>query len=71
MWACLLKLSAIPSFITTTDVASLSPEYNAGYTWYTDFFFQAMFAATCATIVSGAVAGRIKLSSFWSSALRF
>lgn len=59
-----LKLSAIPSFITTTDVASLSPEYNAGYTWYTDFFFQAMFAATCATIVSGAVAGRIKLSSF-------
>ena len=59
-----LKLSAIPSFITTNDVAALSPEYNAGYTWYTDFFFQAMFAATCATIVSGAVAGRIKLSSF-------
>lgn len=59
-----LKLSAIPSFITTNDVALLSPEYNPGYTWYTDFFFQAMFAATCATIVSGAVAGRIKLSSF-------
>lgn len=59
-----LKLSAIPNFITTNDVANLSPDYNAGYTWYTDFFFQAMFAATCATIVSGAVAGRIKLSSF-------
>lgn len=59
-----LKLSAIPSFISTTDVANLSPEYNPGYTWYTDFFFQAMFAATCATIVSGAVAGRIKLSAF-------
>ena len=58
-------MSAIPSFITTDDIANLSPAYgDGGYTWYTDFFFQAMFAATCATIVSGAVAGRIKLSSF-------
>lgn len=38
-------------------------DYN-NYTLFTDFFFQAMFAATCCTIVSGAVAGRIKLSSF-------
>jgi Amt family ammonium transporter len=43
--------------------ANSTPDYG-NYTWYTDFFFQAMFAATCCTIVSGAVAGRIKLSSF-------
>lgn len=39
-------------------------EYNAGYTFFTDFIFQAMFAATAATIVSGAVAERVKLGPF-------
>lgn len=40
-------------------------EYADGhYTYWTDFLFQAMFAATGATIVSGAVAERIKLHSF-------
>ena len=42
----------------------ISPAYNTGYTVWTDFFFQAMFAATCCTIVSGAVCGRIKLLPF-------
>ena len=48
----------------TDDVASLTDAYNAGYTYWTDFLFQAMFAATAATIISGAVAERIKLSTF-------
>jgi Amt family ammonium transporter len=38
--------------------------YNGWYTYWTDFLFQAMFAATCATIVSGAVAERVKLGPF-------
>jgi Amt family ammonium transporter len=46
------------------DVSGLTSAYNAGYTYWTDFLFQAMFAATAATIVSGAVAERVKLSSF-------
>ncbi|MFT5763333.1 MAG: Amt family ammonium transporter [Saprospiraceae bacterium] len=37
---------------------------SGGYTPWTDFIFQGMFAATCATIVSGAVAERMNLGSF-------
>ncbi|MDT0686910.1 ammonium transporter [Autumnicola psychrophila] len=43
---------------------SLDLAYSEGYTYWTDFLFQGMFAATAATIVSGAVAERMKLSAF-------
>ncbi len=41
----------------------MTPAYG-DMTYWTDFIFQGMFAATAATIVSGAVAERIKLHSF-------
>lgn len=44
---------------------------SGGYTYWTDFLFQAMFAATAATIVSGAVAERIKLSAYFIFTLIF
>jgi len=49
------------------DPATAGPsiEYaSGGYTYWTDFLFQGMFAATAATIVSGAIAERVKLSAY-------
>lgn len=47
-----------------TADGALDLAYNQGYTYWTDFLFQGMFAATAATIVSGAVAERVKLGPF-------
>ena len=47
-----------------TGAGELNLDYNEGYTYWTDFLFQGMFAATAATIVSGAVAERIKIGPF-------
>lgn len=47
------------------------PAYNASYTYWTDFIYQGMFAATAATIVSGAVAERVKLMPFLLFSLLF
>jgi ammonium transporter, Amt family len=56
---------SLPENGVTADYA------KGGYTYWTDFLFQAMFAATCATIVSGAVAERVKLYSFMFFATLF
>ena len=50
--------------VNQADYLDLMSAKYANYTWWTDFIFQAMFAATAATIVSGAVAERVKLGSF-------
>ena len=60
-----LGILKFAGFGIDAPVNGMTAEYaSGGYTWWTDFLFQGMFAATAATIVSGAVAERIKLSSF-------
>ena len=50
--------------ITPPEGGMTAAYASGGYTWWTDFLFQGMFAATAATIISGAVAERIKLEAF-------
>lgn len=58
--------------LSSPEGVSGAIEYAEGhYTYWTDFIFQGMFAATAATIVSGAVAERMKLNSFLFFAIFF
>lgn len=54
----------LSNFFLDMPENGLTADYNPGFTFWTDFIFQAIFAATAATIVSGAVAERIKLVPF-------
>ena len=59
------KVVGFAGFGLSCPENGLTPAYaSAGYTYWTDFLFQGMFAATAATIVSGAVAERIKLGPY-------
>lgn len=52
-------------FMLTLPENGLTSAYaNGQFTFWTKFLFNAMFAATAATIVSGAVAERVKLAPF-------
>ena len=60
----LLGINGLGLDAPLTKEGVLDLTYNTGYTYWTDFIFQGMFAATAATIVSGAVAERMKLIPF-------
>jgi ammonium transporter, Amt family len=51
-------------FDPSKPTSFLTTDYGMDMTIWSDFLFQAMFAATAATIVSGSVTGRIKMPSY-------
>lgn len=55
---------SIGGFIGTPDLFFMSEGYGANYSDYADLFFQTVFAATAATIVSGAMAERTEFKAY-------
>jgi Amt family ammonium transporter len=71
-WVMPGEFLGFSGFGLTLPENGVTAAYAAGgYTYWTDFLFQGMFAATCATIISGAVAERVKLTSFMLAATLF
>ncbi|HUF63115.1 MAG TPA: ammonium transporter [Verrucomicrobiales bacterium] len=62
-WNGILSIGGFIGYPAAEAAEHVTSQYN-NYTYWSDFIFQAMFAATAATIVSGAVAERVKLPSF-------
>ncbi|WP_340117676.1 ammonium transporter [Pelagibius sp. 7325] len=48
------------------DAAALAGDFSAGYAASSDWFFQMVFVATSASIISGALAERIRLWAFFA-----
>ena len=60
------------SFIGDFSLAAFNPasdSFGAGYSDWTDLMFQTVFAATAATIVSGAMAERTKFTAYLAFSL--
>ena len=54
---------------TALPIEEIGMEYGMDYSQQADFFFQVVFVATAMSIVSGAVAGRMKLLPFFLFAI--